>query len=219
MPADTYPRVRCQKTDRQRGRLAAVVGFAILWAAGCAAPAAYSPPFSVLLPTPAAAAAVATAGPASQPATWYSLYFTTPAVTANLTNPTGGIPQQIAVAFDSAQHTIDLAMYQFDLLPLAEALLRAKQRGVIVRVVTDSDSFDMDGIRLLRQAGVPVVPDQRQPIMHDKFAVIDSAVVWTGSMNFTYSDSYRNDNNVNAIRSAELAQNYTDELEKMFADQ
>jgi phosphatidylserine/phosphatidylglycerophosphate/cardiolipin synthase-like enzyme len=52
--------------------------------------------------------------------------------------------------------------------------------------------------------------------MHDKFAVIDKTVVWTGSMNFTFSDAYRNDNNVIEVLSPELAQNYTHEFEKMF---
>jgi phosphatidylserine/phosphatidylglycerophosphate/cardiolipin synthase-like enzyme len=162
-----------------------------------------------VLPTRAPAAVTPTAG-------WYHLYFTNPAVTGQLANPSGGIPDQIAASFDGAQHTIDLAIYQFDLTQLADALLRAKARGVTIRVVTDSDSLAMDGIQTLAQAGVPVVPDNRAPIMHDKFAVIDGAVVWTGSMNFTFSDAYRNDNNMLAIQSPELAQNYTHEFEKMF---
>ncbi len=147
---------------------------------------------------------------------WYHVYFTQPALTANLADPTGGIPDHLAASFEAAQRTIDLAIYQFDLPPLAEALVRAEARGVRVRVVTDSDSLDMDGLRTLAGAGVPVVPDSRQPLMHDKFAVIDGAVVWTGSMNYTYSDAYRNDNNVIEIRSPELAENYTHEFERMF---
>jgi phosphatidylserine/phosphatidylglycerophosphate/cardiolipin synthase-like enzyme len=190
-----------------RVRFGAVAGILALAVAACV-------PGGPLRPAPAT--------PTREPATetesaaWYHVYFTQPAVTAQLSNPTGGIPDKIAAAFDGAQQTIDLAIYQFDLSSLADALLRAKQRGVQVRVVTDSDSQEMDGIQSLIQAGVPVVPDNRQPIMHDKFAVIDGAVVWTGSMNYTLSDAYRNDNNVIEIRSPELAQNYTHEFEKMF---
>jgi phosphatidylserine/phosphatidylglycerophosphate/cardiolipin synthase-like enzyme len=165
---------------------------------------------------PAPATPTSAAATAPQSAAWYHLYFTQPAVTAQLVNATGGIPDKIGTAFDSAQQTIDLAIYQFDLTSLADALLRAKRRGVQIRVVTDSDSVEMDAIQSLVQAGVPVVPDERQPIMHDKFAVIDRSVVWTGSMNYTFSDAYRNDNNVIEFRSPELAQNYTHEFEKMF---
>ncbi len=152
----------------------------------------------------------------ARPASWCQLYFTNPVVTSRLLDPSGGIPDQIASAFDGAQQTVDLAIYQFDLKVLSDALLRAQARGVRVRVVTDSDSLNMDGIVALLKAGVPVVPDQRQAIMHDKFAVIDGAAVWTGSMNYTFTDAYRNDNNVVAIQSPELAQNYTHEFEKMF---
>src|SRR5262245_59194892 len=162
--------------------------------AGPTSVAASPPPAS---PVPVVVTAVdASPDAASQPATWYQLYFTNPFVTSQLSEPTGGIPAKIAAAFDGAQKTIDLAIYQFDLKILSDALLRAKARGVRVRVVTDSDSLDMDGIMALVKGGVPVVPDKRQAIMHDKFAVIDSATVWTGSMNYTFNDAYRNDNNV-----------------------
>jgi phosphatidylserine/phosphatidylglycerophosphate/cardiolipin synthase-like enzyme len=40
--------------------------------------------------------------------------------------------------------------------------------------------------------------------------------VWTGSMNFTTTGAYRNDNNLIHIRSRQLAENYTTEFEEMF---
>ena len=62
----------------------------------------------------------------------------------------------------------------------------------------------------------PVADDGRGAIMHDKFIVIDGATVWTGSMNFTENDAYRNNNNCIAITSSQLAENYTREFEEMF---
>jgi phosphatidylserine/phosphatidylglycerophosphate/cardiolipin synthase-like enzyme len=52
--------------------------------------------------------------------------------------------------------------------------------------------------------------------MHDKFAVIDGVIVWTGSMNFTENDAYKNNNSFMEITSTRLAQNYTAEFEEMF---
>jgi phosphatidylserine/phosphatidylglycerophosphate/cardiolipin synthase-like enzyme len=52
--------------------------------------------------------------------------------------------------------------------------------------------------------------------MHDKFMVVDGEYVWTGSYNFTFNDTYRNDNNAILINSPNLAQNYTAEFEEMF---
>jgi phosphatidylserine/phosphatidylglycerophosphate/cardiolipin synthase-like enzyme len=52
----------------------------------------------------------------------------------------------------------------------------------------------------------------------NKFAVIDRQEVWTGSMNYTVNEAYRNNNNLVRISSPQLAENYTNEFEEMFAD-
>ena len=147
---------------------------------------------------------------------WYQLYFTQPERTAQQTDNSGGIPDKVIASFNDAQDSIDLAIYEFDWMPLADALLAAAERGVTVRVVTDSDSHDEEGIVALREAEIPIVEDERGAIMHDKFAVIDGAAVWTGSMNFTRNDAYRNNNSFMLIQSSRLAQNYTREFEEMF---
>jgi len=115
-----------------------------------------------------------------------------------------------------AQKTIDVAIYDFDLPVLSEALIAAAQRGVRVRVVTDTDAMEEVTIQSLIAAGILVVDDQRSAIMHDKFVVMDGVTVWTGSMNFTRNDAYRNNNNFVEITSTRLAQNYTTEFEEMF---
>ena len=55
--------------------------------------------------------------------TWYQLYFTDPDTTSNLDNPTGGIPDKVAASFATAQKTLDLAVYEFDLPVLSDALV------------------------------------------------------------------------------------------------
>jgi phosphatidylserine/phosphatidylglycerophosphate/cardiolipin synthase-like enzyme len=144
------------------------------------------------------------------------LYFTDPDTTSKLDNPAGGIPDRVAASFATAQKSLDLAVYEFDLTGLSDALIAAAQRGVRVRLVTDTDSIGEQPIKDLIAAGVPVVDDQRSAIMHDKFVVIDGAIVWTGSMNFTKNDAYKNNNNFMEIVSTRLAQNYTAEFEEMF---
>ena len=149
--------------------------------------------------------------PAAAPA-WVHLYFTGPTPD----HPSGGIPDQVAASFDAARSTIDVAMYEFDLPELEAALLRARHRGLAVRLVTDTDSVRGPVFTDLQQAGIPVVDDRRQALMHNKFAVIDGASVWTGSMNFTENDAYRNNNNFIKIDSRLLAENYTRKFEDMF---
>src|SRR5262249_46909046 len=96
------------------------------------------------------------------------------------------------------------------------------KRGVRVRFVTDTDTWTSKDAAvqkawsMLKAADVPVVDDQRGPIMHNKFMVVDGEWVWTGSWNWTTGDTYRLNNNAIKIHSKELAENYTAEFEKMF---
>lgn len=157
--------------------------------------------------------------PAGGEARWYELYFTDPDTTAGLKNPSGGVPAAVIASFADAQHSLDVAMYDIDLEAYAPALIAAQQRGVRVRIVTDTDYRAEPPAAELRAAGIPIVEDHREPFMHNKFVVIDGAAVWTGSMNFTFSDAYRNNNNMLLIRSTRLAANYTAQFERMFTDQ
>jgi phosphatidylserine/phosphatidylglycerophosphate/cardiolipin synthase-like enzyme len=101
-------------------------------------------------------------------------------------------------------------------------MVRAARRGVRVRLVTDTDTLESRDreeqaiFARLREANIPVVPDSRRPIMHNKFTIVDGEWVQTGSWNYTVNDTYRNNNNQIIIQSRELAANYTAEFEKMF---
>ena len=131
----------------------------------------------------------------------------------------GGIDERLAEAIDGATRTVDIAAFDLDLETVTEALIRAYGRGVRVRLVTDTDYEDELGPERLREAGVPVVADERGAFMHNKFVVIDGAQVWTGSWNLTDNGTYRNNNNVLVIDSQRLAENYTTEFEEMFIAQ
>jgi phosphatidylserine/phosphatidylglycerophosphate/cardiolipin synthase-like enzyme len=128
------------------------------------------------------------------------------------------LDQALAAAIDGAQTSVDVAAYDFDLAPVAEALVRAHQDGLRVRLVTDSDYADEYGPVLLQENGIPVVFDERGEFMHNKFVVVDGTMVWTGSWNLTENGTYRNDNNVVLLNSSALAENYTVEFEEMFVE-
>lgn len=149
----------------------------------------------------------------------WAVYFTNPVIPFDDVT-TGGLEENLIFLLNEAQSTIDIAMYELDLENVAEALIAAHERGVRVRVVHDNEHTEDDGlIEELEDAGIPATPDQRGAFQHNKFVVIDSLVVWTGSMNFTINDVYRNNNNVIAFVSPELAANYTAEFEEMFSGQ
>jgi phosphatidylserine/phosphatidylglycerophosphate/cardiolipin synthase-like enzyme len=177
------------------------------------------PPISRDLPTPTSAPANAPTAPSSD---WYEVYFTTPRYPDKPEYHQGGLDEKLVAFINTATKTIDLADYDFDLSNVANALAQAVARGVRVRMVTDTDTLTNDdpavqkAFGILKKASIPIIDDQRQPIMHNKFLVVDNAAVWTGSWNFTDGDAYHLNNNAIKIMSPELAQNYTAEFEKMF---
>ena len=146
---------------------------------------------------------------------WRQVYFTTPGDPANR-GYRGGPDAALAEALRAARVSIDLAVMQLNLWSIRDALLDAQRRGLQVRVVTESEYLEEAETQALIAAGIPVLGDRREGLMHDKFAIIDRQEVWSGSMNFTTSDGYKNNNNLLRIRSEELAQNYTAEFDEMF---
>lgn len=147
----------------------------------------------------------------------YSVYFTDPQGSASKTLR-GGPDQALAEAIRKARLSVDVAAYQLDLWSMRDALLEAYRKGVSVRMVVESDNQDEAEMQQLKDAGIPILCDRREGLMHNKFVVIDRREVWTGSMNFTVSGAYRSDNNLIRIRSSRVAQDYTTEFEEMFVD-
>jgi phosphatidylserine/phosphatidylglycerophosphate/cardiolipin synthase-like enzyme len=148
---------------------------------------------------------------------WYAIYFTDP-TGPSASTLRGGLDAALAEAIDSARYSVDVAIYRLDLWSIRDALIRAHKRGVVVRVITDSDHENEAEIVDLKALGILVVGDRREPLMHHKFVVIDGIDVWTGSMNFTVNGAYRNNNNLLRIRSSRVGQDYLREFEEMFLE-
>ncbi len=156
-----------------------------------------------------------TPSPADNATDAIAIFFTQPGKPDSLAD---GPAEALSQAVLAANQTIDVAVYELDLVPLADALISAAARGVRVRVVAESDNAAQGQLPRIEAAGIPVVLDRRPSLMHDKFTVIDGGEVWTGSMNYTANGVYRNNNNLVRLRSAEAARRYTQEFEEMFLD-
>ncbi len=127
-----------------------------------------------------------------------------------------GIDDAFFALLDGAQHSIRGAFYEFQLPKAAEILVAKHKAGVSVELVSDSDYQGRDAIRTCIAAGIPVVFDEREAFMHDKFCVVDDTLVWTGSTNATENCMYRNNNNSLLITSPQLAADYRAEFDEMF---
>ena len=125
--------------------------------------------------------------------------------------------QAIIGAIESAQHSIDLAIYNITNEAIGDALLAASRRGVKVRMVMENKNMDGVVPQGLAAGGIPIQEDDRDALMHNKFMVIDGLDVWTGSANYTYNGLSSDNNNLVHIRSSRLAENYSTEFEEMFS--
>ena len=148
---------------------------------------------------------------------WIQVYFTDPDA-PHARDYIGGPDEELAAAITAARLSVDVAAYSLNLWSIRNALLDAKQRGVEVRFVVESDNLDGDEIQDLVATGIPVLGDRREGLMHNKFIIIDRQEVWTGSLNFTVSGGYYDNNNLVRIRSSQVAETYLHEFNEMFMD-
>ena len=141
---------------------------------------------------------------------------------------------------DAARETLDVAVQELESEPITRALIRAKQRGVKVRVVLEGDYLISDPPRTnpfrastrapkepnremqnaLLRAGIEVRTDINPKIFHQKFIVrdVDGALraVLTGSTNFTPTGTHKNLNHIVTARHAYLARDYRKEFDEIW---
>ena len=136
-------------------------------------------------------------------------------------SPVGKCSGYIIRELEQAKKEILVAVYAFTSDELANAMVQARKRGVSVQVVVDRE-FDMgnqkskgkflEGQRILlkRLSGIKSSTAEKETgLMHQKFAVIDRRLVFTGSYNWTYSADALNDENLLLFRDAgPLAEEY-----------
>src|SRR5215207_9847775 len=157
---------------------------------------------------------------------WWEVYFTDPVNVKDPANWQSSIEGRLIEKINAAQTSIHIAAFEFDLTPVADALIAAKQRGVDVRWVTDDEhGLESDGepghgqFEMLQNAGIEVRSDTRSALMHNKFWIFDNQIVWTGSTNITENGIFEQDNNTIVIQSPELAAIYEREFQEMWNGQ
>jgi phosphatidylserine/phosphatidylglycerophosphate/cardiolipin synthase-like enzyme len=161
--------------------------------------------------------------PSSQ---WWEVYFTDPLTINNPDVVAGSIEEKLIGFINNAQVSIHIASFEFNLTPVAEALIAAKNRGVDVKWMTDDENgldYDIQPGRgqfsLLQGAGIEVKDDNRTALMHNKFWIFDQQVTWTGSTNITVNGIFKQNNNVLVIRSPEIAAIFEHEFQEMWSGQ
>lgn len=133
-------------------------------------------------------------------------------------SPNGGAADYIIKFIDKTHKTLDIAVYSFTHDKIAEAVIRAKNRGVEIRILTDALQAKGSGSddELMEIAGVSIRRDTQSGLMHHKFAISDSKAIGLGSFNWSVNADTRNMENWNVCRIKYVIQTYQQEFEKLW---
>ena len=130
--------------------------------------------------------------------------------------PGDDIDLMLSEAIDSAQTEVLVHAYSFTQRRIARALIRARARGVDVRVLADREqarALPQNVLGELSSSGVSVWLDANFASAHNKVIIIDAesphATTVTGSYNFTLAAQRSNAENVLVLRdNPRVAQAY-----------
>jgi phospholipase D len=124
--------------------------------------------------------------------------------------PPSGCSEVIEREISKAISSIYVQAYGMTSPTIADALIKAHERGVKVRVLLDKNNLKDKWSKrsVLVDAGVDVGIDKVPGIAHNKIIVIDEETVMTGSYNFTRAADIRNAENVIIINDKAVANEY-----------
>lgn len=102
-----------------------------------------------------------------------------------------GEGEKVISFIDSAQNSLDIEMYVFTSRDVLDALKRAHDRGVVVRIILEKRVLSKENEKIfdeLQAYGIRVAwASQEYKLTHAKFIIADNARVFVGSHNFSNS--------------------------------
>jgi phosphatidylserine/phosphatidylglycerophosphate/cardiolipin synthase-like enzyme len=141
------------------------------------------------------------------------------------------VAKEVASFLSAARKSLDLAQYDFHLVPetaeiVGGAIKEAAVRGVAMRMIYDVGHRNPipvppppePDVELISSLGVPNRPIAGIPdLMHHKYAVRDGQTVWTGSTNWTDDSWSRQENVIVIADSPKIAAGYAADFEELWS--
>lgn len=115
--------------------------------------------------------------------------------------------------------SIDVDIYSLSNQAIVEALIRAKERHVQVRILTDKlqASGKYSKAQYLYDQGINIRVNTKNKLEHNKFAIFDGRSLVTGSYNWTNAASNKNSENcMFLIKEPEKIQAYQNRFEELW---
>jgi len=126
-------------------------------------------------------------------------------------SPGGGVARAIATEINKAETSVSVMSYTISEPQICQALCRAKQRGICVRLIVNptQEASRWSQAANLQRCGVIVRTDHRHTRMHNKVVIVDAATVCTGSANHSKSADRGNAENLVVIHCKVVAAKFT----------
>ena len=117
------------------------------------------------------------------------------------------VKRAILPLINSAQKYIYMPAFLITERDVVNALISAKHRGVDIKIIIDAVSGRSASSKhhILRDNGILVKTENYAGKLHSKSMIIDDKYTVIGSMNFSYSGNYRNDENLIVIKNNNVA--------------
>ena len=134
---------------------------------------------------------------------------------------------------DKAQKRLEIAVQELESEPIARAIIRARQRKLLVKLVIEHDYLKASKAQAdpwlaggtneknrqihnaLLRTRIDIKPDYNTSIFHQKFIIRDRASVLTGSTNFTPTGVHKNLNHIVIVHDAGAAKTYAREYREI----
>ncbi|HDN83673.1 MAG TPA: hypothetical protein ENG50_04850 [Candidatus Altiarchaeales archaeon] len=128
-------------------------------------------------------------------------------------------------ALKNANESIEIIAFKLSYYPkyrnskenkLVWELIKARERGVKVRILLDEYPNKNSAYSLLKSRGIDIKYDSKNVTTHAKVIIIDGKIVILGSTNFSYYGLEKNHEANIYIESEEVAKAFRDYFEKLW---
>lgn len=126
---------------------------------------------------------------------------------------------KVANLLRTCKKSIDIAIFALTNKRISASIEDSFRRGIKIRIIADDECAKFRGAEVYRLAsiGIPTKTDNNARFhMHHKFAIIDNAVVITGSFNWTSQAVKYNQENILFLENTEIAKEYLTEYDKLW---
>jgi phosphatidylserine/phosphatidylglycerophosphate/cardiolipin synthase-like enzyme len=142
-------------------------------------------------------------------------------VPAYLFSPGSDTENRIAALIDACKVSVDAVTFSFSSKPIADALVRAYQRGIKVRFLEDSSMAKSSSFaQYVYKSGVPfkiMGGRNDKGVMHNKFIIYDGKLLSTGSFNFATNASVNSFENVIFVSDTNAIKAYQDKFDWFYS--